>query len=330
MDYHTFIERVKSGDIYIDTNGHNRSLNGSFEHSQKVLRKRIIDRIEWDYNYHKKKSEENISDIHHATIMWMLESDNAYTPDNIWSRLCEIDYECHACGERHLKLYLKDNDTISIRKWNCSGNIMNRESFKSWHTYEPCIFANGYKPMKTRINIPTGNLVFCNHFGEFPDAPEGMEYDTEYSLNNLLGRRNIAEHLAKSCIGYGQVSNCSISIYISEDGKSIRILDKVDYILDDATYYDTSDEIMPDDEKKEFDRACNLVKGYKRIGSLSLDVWRWMCADKMVINEERLDINNNNSCSDVVECEVKSGEWEISHYYDIIEDSLLVSEMKLV
>ena len=328
MDYHTFIERVKSGDISIDTNGHNMSLDGSFDIAKSRLKLRIIDRVEWNYNYLKEKSEKDISDKFYSFGMWRLESDNAYIPDGR-SCLNEIDYDCSFCGNHFLNIYLKDENTISLRKTIISSGISIKD-FKKSYSYNPCIFSKGYKPVKTRINVPSGRIIFCNHFGEYPEKPKNMEGSHEFSLNTLIGRMNIAKHLSESNIGFGQVGNTSVGVYISKDKKSVKITESVDYIIDDAKYYEENDEIMPDDEKVRIKEAKNLIKGYEYLGSLCLDVWRWMCADLMVISEERLDINNNQEYNNYIECEIQSGEWEITHYYDVVEYTLLVSEMKLV
>lgn len=314
MDIHIFLQKLEKGTVKIDKNGHCISGKYSIE--------KLIKKLQWHISYYKEKieEEEGTSGIH-SKFLAVVEKKDCFKPGkDYYPILSEVDVYCNNCGDRGLQFYIKDINTLAVRHYE-KGPIT-------------CVLAGKLKPIKTRIRVPTGNLIFINHFCKTPEAPYGKKYTSEYSLNYLLGRMNIAKYLASKNIGFGQVGNTTIEVYLSKDKKSIKICEGTEYLKDDVEYFlnhkeeYTEGHTPSEEEIKKYHDIKLMETDYTFIDSISLAVWRWMCADKAVIRGASLPIRDD---LDVVVCAVEPGTWEITHYYDILKkDGFLVSELKLL
>lgn len=318
MNLKIFKQRLLDNDIEFDMMGHGLSrINGKPDVAKKRFKEYIISKL----NFIIKYAEEQKEKAYLQKIIYCDLNDPRY--DYIML-VGALEYECHNCGKLHYA-YMKDKNTVSLAQPILKAQSMEFEFDKS----TPCEFANGFVPTKTSVIFPTGNLTFVNHFGEYPETPEGKEYDDEFSLNNLRGRINIAKYLANENIGYGQVGNTSIQIFVSKDRKHIRICEHAQDFIDDTKYMiEKYPDKVTEADRIKLKQTIALIEGYEYIGSISLGVWRWMVADNATIKDKELKINNNQDHSDSVECKVQPGKWNIIHYYDISgRDTVLISEL---
>jgi hypothetical protein len=160
--------------------------------------------------------------------------------------------------------------------------------------------------MITEINVPSGKLLFKNYF----NTKEIYENDDKkFSINSILGRYKLMKDLASKNVGYGQMGNMSINVFKKNDGTEI--------IIHNDYYYDGDKDI---ETTIEYD-------GFKNMGSISLSVWRWQCADVEVLKKvgEKVDYLPKNlkegeydkNYLDNILLDVKPGIWVIEHYYDM-------------
>lgn len=158
----------------------------------------------------------------------------------------------------------------------------------------------------TEIGVPSGELIITNHFGKedsiYDPEDDRMEYD---SINSISGRMEMAKILAEKDIAYAQMGNMPINVYVNEAGTEI--------IIGDEYYFDGDFEHI------------RSFEGFKKIGYISLSVWRWQAADKEVLNRFNYPIPENLKMGEVVDHEymdyallkVKPGKWKIEHFYDV-------------
>lgn len=164
--------------------------------------------------------------------------------------------------------------------------------------------------LESEINVPTGELIFKNYF----DKKEIYESsNTGRSINAIKGRNALMQYLATKDVGYGQMGNMSVNVYLKEDGTEV--------IIAGSWYYNEKDE------------ECEVgFEGFEPIGSISLSVWRWMCADRETLKKYDEKIVEQDPTfaevgyatydvdyHDIVEVKVQPGKWKIEHYFDFEE-----------
>lgn len=147
------------------------------------------------------------------------------------------------------------------------------------------------------INVPTGKLVFANFFG-----PEEIYIDHEYeyqpghSINTVSGRHLLMQYLAEKNVGYGQMGNMSVALFVKKDGKEIIV--GPCYTADKETSY----------------------KGFTRVGKLSLEVWRWQCADCYILDQYEEPLRTEDGSKiEHIEIPVRPGQWQIEHRFDLMD-----------
>ena len=133
------------------------------------------------------------------------------------------------------------------------------------------------------------------------------EYVLGNSINAIRGRMNLMNYLAAKNIGYGQMGNMSVNVFLNKAGDEI--------IIGNDYGYD-----------RETDRERTIKhKGFRNLGSISLSVWRWMCGDLEVLKghgevvPENIKVNKQteDDYKDYILTKVKPGTWVIEHYYDL-------------
>jgi hypothetical protein len=130
------------------------------------------------------------------------------------------------------------------------------------------------------------------------------EYKSENSICSISGRFNLMKYLATKNIGYGQMGNMSVNVFLNKAGDEIIIGTDHDY-----------------DGNREY---TVKHKGFNNLGSISLSVWRWMCGDLQVLREhgepipDNLKVNTqtDDDYADCILTKVQPGTWVIEHYYD--------------
>ena len=232
--------------------------------------------------------------------------------------LGDSEQYCFDCGA-NMYIMLIDEKTIgyipSGRYWQIAEKSGKKYGYRAKAEDCECCEAKPLtdaQKLTAEINVPTGKLVFQNFFRakELYEL-KGEEY---HSINGLMGRNELMQDLATRDVGYGQMGNMSVNIY--SNGKEILIGSDLECYEDNKAYHeeepDTIDDEWIEESKKAEEFKAMLKEGkFKDLGSISLSVWRWMCADAQVIEpyDEEVD-------SDRIVVDIPVGTYVIEHYYD--------------
>jgi len=303
MNIHQLLNRLENNEISIDKCGHKFRESAAIEELIRALK------FHRDYNTERKDSTDYSRECFREMNL-----DDAYGPDQHYMDGFESQIYCPMCGKRGMRLRFKDNDTLHVVVWNDRGNPYTCDTKDGSH--------------KTFIDVKSGLLKFANYF-DVPEAPKDEEYSEKYNICTLKGRRNIADFLAESNYGYGQMGNMSVEIYRSKDKKSIKILRgfAFDFINEEIFYHEEEGNEIPEYLLKLKKESDDFIADYELMGSISLSVWRWMCIDPEFLSDDVTISSENIESFDVV-----PGKWEIVHHYDCDynDENMAVSELKLV
>jgi len=320
MNMDQFEKGIREGTIQIDMNGHNQDHPRSIEQLKDYMLGKI--KRSRELKFDKKSTSE-----YHEKMMEALMKVDAFVPGDWFncSVIGAFEHYCHDCGKT-LWAYMVDDKKVSL---------LAPVSYRSKEEDDksPCQFAGGIEPVKTRIFLPSGNVTFCNHFGEMKENHTESRWDHDYSLNHLAGRIKRAKYLALKNVAYGQVTNSTIEVWLRNDKKKVRMYM---YLQDNAMDYEhciKKGYDPEDDGEKEYEEYNSIKDRYECIGSISMEVWRWMMADNNVIAEQELKVNNDKACmaDEVVKCKLRAGEWEVTHYYEQHPlESVMVSSLELM
>lgn len=324
------LKGLKDGTITIDTKGHlTNSIIDQVEYSvqdELDFIKEMESGNHVDYETKEKQTKEQCEGM----IKFI--NDNLHRDYPIGKFIREPEIYCFDCGER-LRLIPTSENTVSL----VTTSQYREEREKNNADYNFCMDITKIPDCKCRklresgqmvseIEVPSGKLLFTNFFKqdkiyEFPDGVN--QYDAEHSINSILGRNNLMQYLATQNIGYAQMGNMSVNVFVNKTGDEIIIGN--DYGYDRKT-----------------DREYTIKhKGFKNLGSISLSVWRWMCGDIQVLKEHGEELPDNlvvNKCvendyKDYILTDVKPGKWKIEHYYDFSkgdDDPIIYSRLKLI
>lgn len=317
-------EALKNKEISFNTRGHN---NVMFAKGEESSQKHFKEEFESRYNRIVEGAEKLPDNIFTLSKL--------YQPIGVGEILMESECYCWDCDAR-LQFVLVNEKTVSL----IDGSYYYKLSDKFAENLKltdlklipecPALPFLKTRKMVARIKVPTGKLIFQNHFGEdkiIRDAPKGEEYKSP-GLNSLLGRNKIMQYLASQNVGYGQMGNMSVAVY--SNGKDEIIIGDTyyeDMIFDREAAisgkYGEIDVERLEEYKTELKLYKNFKKlitegGFKKKGEISLDVWRWMCADKQIYDAAKIKAYDH---MDVVKVNVQKGEYEIEHYYDMAQES---------
>ena len=226
-------------------------------------------------------------------------SDDAKVAVKMIGKTISTDSQCYLCGKR-MGFNIKDENTLEFFGWEYPEGFGGDKIISN----EACEL--GDKKLQTHsfeLTFPTGKVMIDNYFVEeidgereyLFDVPEDEKYDEKYTLQTLKGRFNRQDYIAKTHnAGYAQMGNMSVDVYISKDKKKIIIGGE------------------PWDEETAADKKFNekFEAEYKKIGHISLSVWRWECADKQVL------LDRGHSGEADVEAKVVPGTYVVTHHYD--------------
>lgn len=320
MNYLQLEEGLRTGSITLDLKSHrcnpipeqvSRYVNQKQDWIKELETGSYIDHDKkmWD----KKHCDDMIKYLNH--MLENNEEPGEYFHDN--------EIYCFDCGERH-HLTVVDEKTVSLLSYSDFDKKRKEKGFDRldfsfrYDTADipecPAKQLVEAKKMVSEINVPSGELLFTNFFKdekiyEFPK--DVNQYDAVHSICGLIGRFNLMQYLATQNIGYGQMGNMSVNVFVNKKGDEIIIGNDYGY----------------DSEK---DREYTIKhKGFKNLGSISLSVWRWMCGDLEVLRghgevlPDNLVMNKQteNDYKDYILTKVIPGTWVIEHYYDLqVED----------
>lgn len=298
MTIKEIVDGVKSGKIKIDYKHHNEiSIKKGFQE------KHFTEELE-KYFAHCEQAVERL-----PNNMFTQERLNGIIEEGDPRLLFDCKVYCWEC-DAQLSPVLIDN-TLYFFPWYNYFDISEKNGQKydyllKKEDIEDCIFHKMgiTDKMVTEIDVPSGKLVFQNFFRnkEIYDSHN----INEEGINSLLGRYKLMQYLASKNVGYGQMGNMSINIYRKFDGKEIII---------------SNDGYRYDEENGE---RWVTMDGYKDMGEISLDVWRWQCADMETLKKFNEEIEE-----DAIIIDVKPGRWVIEHHFDIQPDDDIYSKIYL-
>jgi len=232
-------------------------------------------------------------------------------------RVRECEHYCFDCGQ-YLELLIVDEKTVTLvdRVFYSDERRKNQQKDKIFSLDIALVTDCAIKKFRdagklvSEINVPTGDLIFTNYFTK----------EELYTMPNncITGRNNLMQYLATKNIGYGQMGNMSVSVYVKNTGDEIIIGSEYDYDGDYENYVEH--------------------EGFKNIGDISLSVWRWMCGDLQVLKDNgeklptNLEINKkiDDDYKDYIWTKVTPGTWVIEHFYDFSKrNNIIYSKLYL-
>ena len=250
--------------------------------------------------------------------------------------ICDVEIYCFNCDLR-LNLFLLDEKTVGFYhgdKYDFYSKKTNNNI--SIHDIKQCNGSHFLEQRKlvSKIHCPTGNIVFKNYFNAehlHTDPSNKWGYP---GINSLVGRNMLMQYLATQNVGYGQMGNMGVSIYsnskdeiiVTENTSSLE-----EQMYDDPDYTEEEIEYAYRNHKNA-DKRKKLICDFKQyleernlkyIGSLSLQVWRWVCADQKVLEDNGEIIDSN------IIANVDKGDWVIEHYFEIFMDREIIIYSKL-
>lgn len=303
-----FIAKLMDGSITVDLNGH--KVRGGIP----GLVKAIKEKIDWHHSYYqaafhwpnkyRDSYEESMRFQKHAmrSLAYYARED-CIRPNVFISESPEV--YCFKCGKT-LRVYLRSDGVLGLGQYR--ENCLKDKDFSPEEIV--CPLKDGVKPHSIRIGVPTGKLLFANFFREIEIAPEGKKYSTEFNLDTPLGRQNIARYLASQNVGYAQTGNLTVQFFKKGD----------EIIVTRSEALDAESELkycrkQPEKYAVEIAKYTEMIKffeGYEYIGSISCEVWRWMCADRQHLEAQGFSPEKN---MDYVDVAVTPGTWELTDYY---------------
>lgn len=263
-----------SGEITIDENGHDPFYGWG---SKRMLdsMKRKIDF--WDNESSMAKKGFKWSD--HIITDNFRETDKHIT--NI-----ESDSSCSRCGKSLGWIYKpKEKKILCVE-----AKLVNDGSVKDWYyLYDEgrCELEHN-NPQSFEFEVK-GDVIFANffrdHIDKFDEEEKERRWDY-YSLNHDAGRRRLVEYHAKDNIGYQQIGNSSIDIFLSKDKTEIIVIEE-SYIFDNDYVSDEGDRGIEYSAQEEIPKF-----GYEYCGNISLSMWRYMFGNVDDVKKPAGDIVN--------------------------------------
>ena len=203
---------------------------------------------------------------------------------------------CYDCGNS-IYVLLKNDNEISLEY---------HESIVDHTNDMNCLYNTYMKNKKMSnfneeiINIPTGKLVFKNYF-----IFDKLNVD-DNSVDSKLDQIKLTSEYAKHNIGFAQMSNMHVTVYMNN----------------------SHDEIIIGSELDDNDEFIDHI-GFKKYGYICLDVWRWMCGDIKILNnlniKADLTFEATDGCpnkdkttfKDTIMLNVIKGKWCLKNYFHI-------------
>ncbi len=244
--------------------------------------------------------------------------------------------KCHICGITAYPILI-DDTTIKYMNYDDYFKFQKSNDYKGILTKEDitgcsCSSLILNKKLVSKIEVKTGKLIFQNFFrkDEIRECPDQYKHG---EISSLLGRNGLMQYLATKNIGYGQMTNTSVDVYSNEKDEILIIHCWLESYLDEKSYFKDHPEEIDENYKKQTKKAEKCLQyitdgQFEKIGGICCDMWRWMCADKSV-----LDLHKEEEDKDQkrVIANVEPGIWEIEHYFDFCEeDDFICSKLKRI
>ncbi len=199
---------------------------------------------------------------------------------------------CSLCGERFI-LKVIDNKILFDFSETYSDNFYIRPL--------ECKYLPIREKAKIDVNIEisSGKFVVANFIN--------MDFDRyENDINYPLNFYKASKEYAKDDICMFEMGNMTMDVMVNDDGTEIIMCQEFGY----------------DDKGFEFEYT---YPGFKKIGYISNDMWRWMGADYHIFRScdqkkelpELVSINqyDNTDWNPILIIDVKPGQWKVEHFY---------------
>lgn len=284
-----------SGDIKIDENGHDpfygwgpESMLDSMKHkidfwdNESSMAKKGHTWSDHDIDDHGRDSDRHIGNI-------------------------ERDSPCSRCGN-HLKwIYNHEENKIVC----VEAELHSEGPIKEWHyTYDE-------RRCPEEVDVPQSfdfevkeEIIFANFFrdqmGKLDEEEKGRKYDY-FSLQHTAGRKRVCEYHAKDNIGFQQMTNTSVDLYLSKDKTEILVIEE-SYVYDEKS-------------NEEYSAKTILPKlGYKHCGHVSCDMWRYMFGNVSDVK----DIGGGS-----VKLKPKKGKYKVTNYFATSEHETMIDRFPI-
>lgn len=283
-----------SGEITIDENGHNPFYGWGPEGMLESMRRKIDF---WDNDSNMAKRGFKWSD--HIITDHIRDTDK---------HISDIDRDspCPKCGERLGWIYNHEEKKIVC----VVSNLISNGEMKDWfyeYNESRCDEEHNH-PQSFDFEVKD-EVIFANFFRDHIDKFDEEEKDRRwdyFSLNHDAGRKRLCEYHAKDNIGYQQLGNTSVDIFLSEDNTEILVIED-SYIFDEDYVSDEGDKGMEYEAKEEIPKL-----GYKYCGTVSCDMWRYMFGNVSDVKEP---------AGDKVKLKPKKGKYIATNYFGTSEHS---------
>lgn len=300
MRIQEIFQKVKSGEMILDPAGH------SFNDNFLGVLQRYVDNAngagDGGWRISDDESVEEVNRCMRDHFQRILDFD-IKQEQHIGN---DTSQDCFHCGQR--LGWTLTGDKLQLRNYHQKnsnatfGELINHpiDYRCPWETIKPFCYD---------ISV-NSKLVFVNFFRFSDDTPEGKKYFNEYCVNYVQGRYNITQYKASCNVAYGQMTNTSIGVYLNDDKTSVIV---------GPSYHPA--EVKDFETEREFEEAISkpLFEGYKMMGTICLDVWRWEATDIDTIEKNGCSIKSlEDERRDLVLLDVKHGVWSVQHNYDVI------------
>lgn len=303
------ITALKNGELTVDFGGHTFN-EGNVEEVIEVLERQV----EW-FNDNRDLFKNNLNSKY--GVDYTLNGEpiplDGYTSGH--------EYFCWGCGYRHKLVFVEE----TVLGFMSTRNTGRKQKTPSGHSFpifekntEPCEFPYGeYEKFQGVINIPSGKVLVANWFSESHDDNynDPIYNPRGFGLQSNREQFELMEHLIEEKnVFYGQTGNTSGTVFGNKN--EIVMCDEYCYTSDEElakqSYID--DDMLDDweDGAKDFGKWEMEYKptGMKEVGSVSMDVWRYMITD----HQQAVDGNYKISSEHVV-VKVKPGKYKVEHLY---------------
>lgn len=180
----------------------------------------------------------------------------------IFSKICHDP--CWKCAENGFSLKLdKKQKSIKLVSCNYDYSIPRNQPGRLIIKDTECKYKDGCPEYSIRLNIPSGKMLFANHFKnlfDFTELPEFKDkaYSDEFSINFFEGKKRCTEEYAKLGLAEFNIGNCACDMFKVKNGEFFV-----------GAYFE-------DDENNHED----IFSKVKQVGDVCTGFWGFCIVDK--------------------------------------------------
>jgi predicted HicB family RNase H-like nuclease len=288
ISFKKLYEGLVSGEITIDENGHDPFYGWDPESMLDSMKHKIDF---WD----------NQSSLAKKGFIWSdhIVTEHGRDTDRHITGI-EKDSPCSRCGKHVKWIYVHEENKIKC----IEADLISDGLIKDWH------YVYNEQRCTEEVDVPQsfefdvkGEIVFANFFRDHMNKLDVEEKERKYdyfSLCNTAGRKRVCEFHAKDNIGFQQMTNTSVDLYLSKDKTEILVIEE-SYVFDPNTINEEGEA------GTEFSADDILPKlGYKHCGHVSCDMWRYMFGNVSDVK----DIGGGS-----VKLKSKKGKYKVTNYF---------------